>query len=108
MKIRCINEKDGCKEILSLDHLDNHEKSCRCDKCFRMLTVDHNCIQSLLDSEKKLIQSNEALKGELKRAMDKISSMYLEIEDYSQTIEQLKKANGKNLMPSAPKQVQIN
>jgi hypothetical protein len=40
--------------------------------------------------------------------MDKISLMYLEIEDYSQTIEQLKNFNGKNSMPGAPKQVQIN
>jgi hypothetical protein len=55
MKICCINEKDGCKEILSLDNLDNHEKLCRCDKCFCILSGDHNCIQSLLDSEKRLI-----------------------------------------------------
>ncbi len=40
--------------------------------------------------------------------MDKISLMYLEIEDYSQTIEQLKNFNGENSMPGAPKQVQIN
>ncbi len=52
MKIRCSHDKNGYKEILLLDNLENHEKICRfakpfCDQCFCQQSVNHNCIESI-------------------------------------------------------------
>jgi hypothetical protein len=89
LKIRCIYEKNGCKEILLLDNLDNHQNKCRfykneCQKCFCDQSLNHDCIKSLLDSKEKLLQSNKNLEKELILATDKISSIRLDIENYLQ------------------------
>jgi hypothetical protein len=106
LKIRCIYNKNGCKEILLLDNLENHEKTCRfdkpfCDKCLCILSVDHNCVESLLESKQVLIESNNQLiennnklKEELNLANDKIISLNSEIENYLRTIQELTNANG--------------
>jgi hypothetical protein len=105
LKIRCIYDKNGCKEILLLDNLENHEKICRfdkafCEKCFCNLSLDHNCIESLLQSKQNLIESNNQLiednnklKEKLNFTNDKISSLNFEIENYSRTIQELTNAN---------------
>ncbi len=54
MRIRCIYDKNGCKGILLLDNLENHQKSCRfnkkiCEKCF--------CDQSLNQGVGQFIDS---------------------------------------------------
>jgi hypothetical protein len=105
LKIRCINNKNGCQEILLLDYLENHEKTCRfdkplCDKCLCILSVDHNCVESLLESKQVLIESNNQLiennnklKEELNLGNDKIISLNSEIENYLRTIQELTNAN---------------
>ncbi len=110
MKIRCIHDKNGCQEILSLDNLDNHQKSCRfekllCDKCFCEEPVDHDCVKSLLESKQKLIQSNTELKDELKSAKEMISSLKSEIESYLQTIQGLSNANELKELPKTSNEV---
>ncbi len=106
MKIRCIYNKNGCQEILLLNNLENHEKTCRfgkpfCDKCLCILSIDHNCVENLLESKQVLIESNNQLiennnklKEELNLANDKIISLNSEIEDYLRTIQELTNANG--------------
>jgi len=69
MKIRCINELKGCKEVLKVDNLDLHEKCCHfnkpiCVKCKCHMDSDHDCIESLLESNRKLIESSNKLKLE--------------------------------------------
>jgi hypothetical protein len=104
LKIRCIYDKNGCEEILLLDNLEHHEKICRfnksfCEKCFCNLSIDHNCIESLLQSKQNLIESNDQLiednnklKEKLNFTNDKISSLNSEIENYSRTIQVLTNA----------------
>ncbi len=104
LKIRYICYKNGCQEILSLDNLENHEKTCRfdkpfCDKCFCLLSADHNCVESLLQSKQMLIEtnnqlkeSNSQLKEELNLANNKISSLDSDIENYLQIIQELTNA----------------
>jgi hypothetical protein len=104
LKIRCIYNKNGCQEVLLLDNLENHEKTCRfdkpfCDRCFCLLLADHNCVESLLQSKRILIEtnnqlkeSNSQLKEELNLANNKISSLNSEIENYLQTIQKLTNA----------------
>jgi chromosome segregation ATPase len=110
LKIRCVYEKNGCKEILLLDNLENHEKTCcydkkTCEKCFCDLSSDHDCVKSLLDSKQELTKSNEELEKELKFATEKISSMKSEIENYLQTIQELKNSNKKEEKPCDTKEV---
>jgi hypothetical protein len=100
MRIRCIYDKNGCKGILLLDNLENHQKSCRfnkkiCEKCFCDQSSNHDCVKGLLDSKQELIKSNEELQKELKSATKKISSMKSEIEKYLQTIQELTNSNRK-------------
>jgi hypothetical protein len=104
LKIRCIYNENGCKEILILDNLENHQKSCRfdkpiCDQCFGLRSVDHNCVKYLLESQQKLIESNKELQKELNSAKDKISSLEKEIESYLQTIQELTIANEDKVEP---------
>ncbi len=101
LKIRCIYNENGCQEILLLNNLENHEKTCRfgkpfCDKCHCILSVNHNCVESLLESKQVLIESNNQLiennnklKEELNLANGKIISLNSEIEDYLRTIQEL-------------------
>jgi hypothetical protein len=112
LKIRCIYDKNGCQEILLLDNLDNHQKTCRfenflCDKCFCEEPVDHDCVKSLLESKRKLIQSNAELNDELKSAKEIISSLKSEIENYLQTIQELSNANESKAMPKYSNEVWI-
>jgi hypothetical protein len=112
LKIRCIYDKNGCQEILLLDNLDNHQKSCRfenllCDKCFCEEPVDHDCVKSLLESKQKLIQSNSELKEELKSAKEMISSLKSEIESYLQTIQELSNGNEFKALPKTSNEVWI-
>ncbi len=92
LKIRCAYSLNGCKEILSLNNLENHQKICRfenCENCFCIKSIDHNCVKSLHECMKK---SNEIicdLRNELKLANDKISSMKSEMGNYLQTIKDL-------------------
>jgi hypothetical protein len=51
--IRCLFKKNGCKEILTLENLENHEKSYSfdikiCEKCLFQQSSIHDCIKSLL------------------------------------------------------------
>jgi hypothetical protein len=98
LKIRCIYEKNGCKEILCLNNLDNHQNKCRfdkmiCEKCSCVRSSGHDCVNSLLELKHNLIQNNEQLQKELNLATDKIKSMKSEIKNYLQTIEELSKSN---------------
>ncbi len=49
LRIRCINEKNGCKEISLLSNLDSHETKCHdksiCDQRFCLRSVNHNCVK---------------------------------------------------------------
>jgi hypothetical protein len=94
MKIRCIYDKNGCKEVLLLDNLENHQKSCRfdktfCDKCFFRQSTDHNCVERLLECKRELLENNNKLQEELKLASDEISSFKSEKESYHQLIQEL-------------------
>ncbi len=98
LKIRCIYNKNGCQEILLLNNLEKHEKTCRfakpyCEKCFCEFSVDHDCVKSLLELNQKLIERNSELQKELNSATDKIVSMNSEIENYLQTIQGLTNKN---------------
>jgi hypothetical protein len=98
LKIRCIYDKNGCKEILSLDNLNNHEISClfdkrTCEKCFCELSVNHDCIKSLLEAKKKVDEKINDLQIELKLAKEEISSLKSEKEKYLQTIQDISNAN---------------
>jgi LPS O-antigen subunit length determinant protein (WzzB/FepE family) len=93
LKIRCIYEMNGCKEILLLDNLINHEKSCRfdkkiCEKCFCSQSVNHDCVKSLLQSKQELTQSNDDLKKELKLLTEKNSTLKSTIENYLQRVRE--------------------
>jgi hypothetical protein len=110
MRIRCIYDKNGCKEVLMLENLENHEKLCRfnkkiCEKCFCGQSLNHDCVKSLLDSKQELIKSNEELQKELKIATDKISSMKSEIQNYLQTIQELTNFNVTDEKPCNTKEV---
>jgi hypothetical protein len=77
MRIHCIYDENGCKEILLLDKLENHQKSCCftkkiCEKCFCDQSSKHDCVKSLLNSKQELIKSNEELQKELKSATEKV------------------------------------
>lgn len=92
LKIRCIYSINGCQEILSLNNLDDHQKSCRfetCEDCFCIRSVDHNCVKSLLESKRKSDEIIIDLRCELKLAYDKISSMKSEMDNYLQTSQEL-------------------
>ncbi len=98
LRIRCIYEKNGCKEILSLDNLNNHQISCRfdkriCEKCFCELCVNHDCIKSLLEAKKKADEKINDLQIELYLAKEEISSLKSEKENYLQTIQEISNAN---------------
>jgi hypothetical protein len=104
LKIRCTYEKNGCREVLLLDNLDNHEKSCRfderiCNKCCCKMSGNHDCVESLLISKQKLIESHSELKEELHLALDRISSLESEIGNYLQTIQELTNASEENTIP---------
>lgn len=112
-KIRCIYTKHGCEEILLLDNLENHEKSCEfekpfCKKCFCDRSSNHDCIKSLLDLKQKLTQENENLQKELKSANDKIHSMREEMDNHLQKLMKLTIANEAKVIPSSTKTVFIN
>jgi hypothetical protein len=94
LKIRCTYSKNGCQEILLLDNLENHEKMCCfekpfCDQCFCQQSVNHNCIESLLQSKQELIESYSEIENELKLAKDEISVLKAENESYLLTIQEL-------------------
>ncbi len=117
LRIHCINVKNGCKEILLLDKLDNHQKSCRfdkktCGKCFCDQSVNHDCIRSLLESKQKLIQTNEEdlkeLKEKLKLSTEMNISMKSEIANYLQTIQDMSNANQPKVGPSITREVYSN
>jgi hypothetical protein len=49
LKIRCIYEKNGCEEILFLNNLTNHERSCPfernlCRICACERSLEHDCV----------------------------------------------------------------
>jgi hypothetical protein len=93
LKIRCTYEMNGCKEILLLDNLINHEKLCRfdkkiCEKCFCSQSVNHDCVRSLLQSKLELTQSNDELKKELKILTEKNSTLESTIENYLQRVRE--------------------
>ncbi len=63
LKIHCVYQENGSKEISLLSDLDNHEKSCRfdkpiCDQCFWLQSVYQNCVKSLLEIKTKLEEKN--------------------------------------------------
>ncbi len=71
LKIHCIYEKNGCKEILLLENITNHEKFCRfekriCDKCSCERSANHDCVKSLLESKQRLTENDEKLQTKLK------------------------------------------
>ncbi len=108
LKIRCINDKNGCQEILLLDNLDNHEKQCPydlCGNCFCKKSGNHDCIKTLLESKQRLIQSNEELHKELKSAKDTITTLQSEIKNYLQTIQELSNSNPLQKLPNITKEV---
>jgi hypothetical protein len=87
LEIHCINKKNGCDEILKLENLELHEKSClyvksMCDSCKCQMSPRHNCVKSLLETKYMLIELSEDLKTE-------INSLKSENENYLRTIQQL-------------------
>jgi len=96
LKIRCIYSKNGCETVHYLDSLEKHEKQCDkklCNKCFCERSVKHDCIESLLASNRELSENNNELQKMLELATDKISSMKSEMENYLQTIQELTNNN---------------
>jgi hypothetical protein len=117
LKIRCIYNKNGCKEILFLDNLKDHEKICSfykkicrfdkkiCDKCFCQESVNHNCFKSLLESKQKSEERIEELQKELIISTNKLAVMNSEIENYLQTIQELTYDSGAIQLPCHSKEV---
>jgi hypothetical protein len=98
LKIRCIYDKNGCKEILSLANLNNHQNSCLfgkkiCEKCFCEQSLNHDCIKTLLELKQESDRKINELQNELKLAKEEIFSLKSEKENYLQTIEEVSKAN---------------
>jgi hypothetical protein len=116
LKIRCKFSINGCEEILAIDDLDNHQKSChfeKCKTCFCINSVDHNCVKSLLESKLKSDELINDLQNKLKLANEKMSSMNSEIDNYLQTIQALSnddsqeisfKSKTQSLLSSEPRQ----
>jgi len=60
LRVKCVFEDKGCKDIVSFDTINDHEKNCiynhdrivKCKKCFLeipfKLNESHNCINDLL------------------------------------------------------------
>ncbi len=105
LKIRCIYEKNGCKDVLLLHNLENRENFCGFnekifEKCLCDKLVDHNCIQSLSNFKQKLLQKNDELlqtnyelEDKFTTALNQISSPKSENENYLRLIEELSNAN---------------
>ncbi len=94
LKTRCIYKNER-KDAL---FLDNHESSGRltkkiCEKCLCDEIVGHDCIQSLLNFKQKLQQSNNELQDKLNSALNRISSLKSENENYLLLIQELSKAD---------------
>jgi hypothetical protein len=95
LKIRCIYDKNGCKEILSIDNLNNHQNSCRfekkiCKKCFCEQSINHDCIETLLELKQESDRKINELQNELKLAKEEISSLKSEKENYIQEVSNAK------------------
>ncbi len=108
LKTRCIYEKNERKNAL---FSDNHESSGRftkkiCEKCFCNKLVDHDCVQSLLDFKQKLLQTNDELEIKLNSALNQISSLKSENENYLLLIQELSKAN--ETKPNTANEVKID
>jgi len=91
LKICCENRDKGCNEVLLLDNLNNHIKSCRfkkelCKQCKCEIFDGHNCVKCLLEVNAKLADK-------LKSASIRIESLEKENEKYLQTIRDLTNTN---------------
>ena len=95
LQISCEFRDKGCKEILRLEDLNKHLDDCPfnlkiCKKCFCVCKVTHNCVQELLDLNKKENQIIESLRQE----KDIFHKLFDEIkEKYSQENHVLLKEN---------------
>ncbi len=117
LKIRCIYETNGCKDVIFLENVYSHEKSCQfnkkiCVKCLCDQLHDHDCIQSLLDFKHKLLQNNtellqknNELEDKLNLALNKISNLESENKTYFLLIHELSNANEPK--PSTSNEVKI-
>jgi hypothetical protein len=108
LKTRCIYEKNERKDTL---FLDNHECSGLltekiCEKCFGDKRVDHDCVKSLLDFKQKLLQTNDELEIKLNSALNQISSLKSENENYLLLIQELSKPN--ETKPNTANEVKID
>jgi hypothetical protein len=95
LKTRCIYEKN---ERIDTLFSDNHESSDWltkkiCEKCFGHKCVDHDCVKSLLDFKQQLLQTNDELEIKLNSALNQISSLKSENENYLLLIQELSNAN---------------
>ncbi len=96
LKIRCIYSENGYEAVHYLDSVEKHEKQCDkklCNNCLCQRSVKHDCIESLLASNRELSENNNELQKMLELATDKISLMKSEIENYLQTIQKLTNNN---------------
>jgi dynactin complex subunit len=103
LKINCIYEKNGCKEILSIDSLESHEKTCRFEKgicalCACEKLKGHNCIESLLKKNKELVEKVEILEKNLSSSLkhnitltENIGKKNSELEKISKELAQIHK-----------------
>ncbi|CAG2175309.1 unnamed protein product, partial [Oppiella nova] len=77
LEIRCDFASNGCQEVLKLEELSQHSSKCYfgsgfCEKCFCLISESdeshksvHNCVQSLLQLNRKSNQEIESLKQTL-------------------------------------------
>lgn len=57
LQLKCINEKQGCKELIGYNDLENHEKECpfRIEPC---INFNLGCEQKLMKKEKPAHEAN--------------------------------------------------
>jgi hypothetical protein len=102
LKISCPFKEIGCDEIMLLENHDNHLIKCRfnkklCKDCECEILDNHNCVRSLLESNKCLKQdlNTELVKSEI--LSRKLHDLKLENESFLQTIQDF--SNSSNSSP---------
>jgi DNA repair exonuclease SbcCD ATPase subunit len=89
-------EKNGCKEILFVDSLESHEKTCRFEKrtcvlCACEVLKKHNCIESLLKKNKELVEKVEILEKNLSSSLKHNITLNKNIEKKNSELEKVSK-----------------
>ncbi len=96
LKINCIYEKNGCKEILFIGSLESHEKTCQFEKRICVLCAceelkGHNCIESLLNKNKELVEKVEILEKNLSSSLKHNITLTKNIEKMNSELEKISK-----------------